>query len=208
MADLMTLPFTIRKATLQDARAIAKVHVQSWQETYRGHLADHVLDRLSVESRTIMWTDAINTARNTAKTTNVATNLIIGNVENGVSSQLFVAEIEGEIVAFASAGMLRHEDQDLDTSIETELYAIYCLNKFQGLGIGKALLEPIVEMFLDRGFHKMLVWVLTTNPSKHFYMHLGASYFSEKELVIANDSYQEQAYVWTSLESLRQYLRA
>lgn len=185
-SDIMTPK--IRKANLNDAEAIAKVHVQSWQETYRGHLADDLLDRLSVESRTIMWTDAMHTAQNNPNQ----------------HTQLHVAEINDEIVAFASAGLLRNEEQDLDESIEAELYAIYCLNKYQGLGIGKALLKPIVNEFVDVGFKKMLVWVLASNSSKHFYMHLGGSFCKSKEIEIGQNLYDEQAYVWESLEILQE----
>jgi len=161
----------IRPATLDDAEAIAKVHVQSWQETYRGHIADELLDRLSVESRTIMWTDAMNTVE--------------------ADKHLFVAEMASEadtstgsgtyseIVAFISGGKLRADELEETTNSTTELYAIYCLSKFQGLNIGKRLVKVLVDEFVAAGHDEMLVWVLTSNPSKHFYMHLGASYHSE-----------------------------
>ncbi len=178
----------IRKAILNDAEAIAKVHVQSWQETYRGHIADSLLDNLSLESRTLMWTDAMN------------------NVEQ--DKHLFVAELQNEIIAFISGGRLRNDDNSLDTSIETELYAIYCLNAYQGLNIGKLLVKQLIDAFVEVGYQKMLVWVLTSNPSKHFYMHLGAGFYTEKELTIGDASYQEQAYVWSSLQDLQMLLKA
>ena len=183
MSTTVLQSLKIRKATLNDAEAIAKVHVQSWQETYRGHIADSLLDNLSLESRTVMWTDAIN------------------NVED--DKHLFVAELHNEIVAFISGGPLRNDDGSLDTSIETELYALYCLNTYQGLKIGKRLVKQLIDAFVEVGHQKMLVWVLTTNPSKHFYMHLGAGFYTEKELTIGEASYQQQAYVWTSLQDLQ-----
>jgi hypothetical protein len=49
----------IRPATLADAAAIAKVHVEAWRETYRGLVPDSVLAGLSVERGVRAWTDML-----------------------------------------------------------------------------------------------------------------------------------------------------
>ena len=41
----------IREALPADARAIAEIHVRSWQAAYRGQLTDDYLDGLSVDDR-------------------------------------------------------------------------------------------------------------------------------------------------------------
>ncbi|WP_154657953.1 hypothetical protein [Fictibacillus gelatini] len=41
----------IRKARVEDARPIAKVHVESWRTTYKGMMEDDVLKQLSVDER-------------------------------------------------------------------------------------------------------------------------------------------------------------
>jgi GNAT superfamily N-acetyltransferase len=46
---------TIRTATIDDARAIAEVHVASWLAAYRGLVPDDVLDALSVDARAAQW---------------------------------------------------------------------------------------------------------------------------------------------------------
>ena len=45
----------IRPATVEDAPALAQVHVTSWRETYRGLVPDAYLDSLSVPERTERW---------------------------------------------------------------------------------------------------------------------------------------------------------
>jgi hypothetical protein len=45
----------VRKAKVEDAFAIASVHVRSWQVAYRGQMPDEFLDGLDVEKRTSMW---------------------------------------------------------------------------------------------------------------------------------------------------------
>lgn len=44
-----------RQATSQDAKRIAKVHVDSWRTTYQGIIPDSYLDSLSYEQRTALW---------------------------------------------------------------------------------------------------------------------------------------------------------
>jgi len=44
----------VRKAKVEDASAIAFVHVRSWQVAYRGHMPDEFLNGLDVETRTNM----------------------------------------------------------------------------------------------------------------------------------------------------------
>ena len=46
---------SVRKARLADARAIAEVHVASWQGAYRGMIPDALLDNLSVDRREVFW---------------------------------------------------------------------------------------------------------------------------------------------------------
>lgn len=46
---------TVRSATRDDAHAIARVHVRSWQVAYRGLLPDSILNGLSVEQRRTIW---------------------------------------------------------------------------------------------------------------------------------------------------------
>ena len=42
---------TVREAVPADARAIARVHVDSWRTTYRDIVPDSVLSQLSYEER-------------------------------------------------------------------------------------------------------------------------------------------------------------
>jgi hypothetical protein len=44
-----------RIATVDDAAAVAAVHVRSWQDAYRGIFPDAYLDGLSVERRSNVW---------------------------------------------------------------------------------------------------------------------------------------------------------
>lgn len=45
----------IVKANLHDAKEIARVHVDSWRETYEGIMPKEVLDKKSYEKRGALW---------------------------------------------------------------------------------------------------------------------------------------------------------
>src|SRR5687767_3602644 len=53
------LRMKIRPALPSDARAIADVHVRTWQSTYRGIVPDAYLDALSVDERGTLLRDSI-----------------------------------------------------------------------------------------------------------------------------------------------------
>jgi len=52
----------IRKADIEDAAAIAHVHVESWRTTYAGIVSDVFLASLNKEVRTQSWQEQILTA--------------------------------------------------------------------------------------------------------------------------------------------------
>jgi hypothetical protein len=56
----------IRKATADDAKGIARVHVDAWKSTYRGLVSDEYLDSLSYESREQMWAKVIDSNKQTS----------------------------------------------------------------------------------------------------------------------------------------------
>jgi hypothetical protein len=54
------MEFIVRPATVEDAPAIAAIHVRVWQYAYRGIVPDSFLDSLSSERRTDQWMAALS----------------------------------------------------------------------------------------------------------------------------------------------------
>ena len=83
----------------------------------------------------------------------------------------FVAETEnGDIVGFANAGPEREGDR----IYRGELYAIYILEEYQRIGLGRRLFSSVTRRLLADGFNSMLLWVLEDNrPAIRFYESLG-----------------------------------
>jgi L-amino acid N-acyltransferase YncA len=163
----------IRKATPADARGIAKVHVDSWRTTYKDMFPAEYLQSLSYESREELWNEVI---------------------PNG---HVFVVENDqGDIVGFSSGGRERTGNYP---GYEGELYAIYILQEYQGNGIGRKLVMPLIEVFKKEGIHSMIVLVLDENPSKYFYQSLGAIEIDQLNDTIAEKEVMELVYGWKSL---------
>ncbi|WP_453993725.1 N-acetyltransferase family protein [Bacillus nitroreducens] len=165
----------IRKAIRSDAPGIAKVHVDSWRTTYSGIVPDSYLQQLSYEPRVKMWEKGIPT----------------GNI--------FVAENnEGEIVGFSCGGKERSGDYK---NYDGELYAIYILKEYQGQGLGRKLVIPVVQQLLDKEIHSMLVLVLEENKACHFYEALGAKKLDSIEVEIGGLKLKEAVYGWDDLNT-------
>ena len=167
----------IRPATVDDAADIAHVHVSSWRTTYRGLMPDAVLAGLSVERRSEFWYQVIERAK---------------------KQFVFVVENEGRIIGFVNGG----PEQEADPHHTAELYALYLLREHQGHGYGWALFETTVKTFVERGHTAMLLWVLSSNPSRGFYEAVGGRYLKTKPLELGGVTLTEVAYGWDDLPSL------
>jgi L-amino acid N-acyltransferase YncA len=165
---------TIRKADIEDAAAIAHVHVESWKTTYAGIVSDVFLASLNKEVRTQSWQEQI-----------LAANISI-----------LVAEEETGIFGFAAGGKIREKLDDFDA----ELYAIYLLHERQKQGAGRTLCLTLASALQTSGFTSMIVWVLEQNPSVSFYERLGAVQVARKIINIGGADLQELAFGWPSLD--------
>jgi L-amino acid N-acyltransferase YncA len=167
---------TIRKADIEDAAAIAHVHVESWKTTYAGIVSDVFLASLNKEVRTQSWQEQILTA----------------------NISILVAEDETGIFGFAAGGKIREKLDDYDA----ELYAIYLLRERQKQGAGRTLCLTLSSALQTKGFTSMIVWVLEQNPSVSFYERLRAVQIAQKVINIGGADLQELAFGWPSLDRL------
>jgi GNAT superfamily N-acetyltransferase len=168
---------SIRVARLQDAAAIAHVHVQSWLETYEGIVPKEYLASLNESEWVPLWQDWLTG-----------------------DSTVLIAEIDGEgVVGFAGGGPIR---EALD-SYDSELYTLYLLRRVQGCGLGKALLSAVVEALVQKGYRSLIVWVLEQNPAVHFYKKAGAQYLVSKQIEIGGVQLSELALGWPQLGAIK-----
>lgn len=135
----------IRPAKTQDAMAVARVHVRSWQAAYRGLLPAEYLEGLKPEDRA---------ARYTFEDPDPAKPFTI------------VAEDDGPIAGFATTAPAR----DADADGCGELYALYVDPDCWGRGIGAELIKAARARLIDLGFKQATLWVMKGNArAERFY---------------------------------------
>jgi len=137
----------IRAARSEDAAAMARIHVESWRETYRGQMADAVLDDPGfIPRRERFWSAALTDQR-------------------FATHRCAVAELGGEMVGIAMAG----PPQDADAAWPTHLYVLYVLRAAHGAGAGAGLLAAVTDLT-----ETTALWVADPNPrAQAFYRKLG-----------------------------------
>ena len=138
-----------RPARVEDAAAIAGVHIRSWQAAYAHVFPPERLAELDVEQRRDAWERRLAAPDR--------------------PWSIFVAADEtGRVVAFASGGESRDGDR------EGEVYAVYAQPEAWGTGGGRAVLTALVGALREAGFAEVVLWVLEDNPrARRFYEREG-----------------------------------
>lgn len=165
----------IRKANSKDALGVAKVQVDSWKTTYKNIIPDEYLEKMTYENREKKWQDIIS------------------------NQSVFVAENNSEIIGFSNGGKERTGKYP---DYKGELYAIYILEEYQRKGIGKLLLEPVVESLKQENIFSMTVSVLEDNDSRLFYEYFGARKIDTVELEVAGKELNEVVYGWKDITAI------
>jgi ribosomal protein S18 acetylase RimI-like enzyme len=171
----------IRPAQIDDAGAIARVHVSSWRSTYHELLPADFLESLTEAGYTERWQRFIGEASNRVYV-----------VQDGDDSR--------DVVGFASGGRERAGE----TGYTGELYAIYIQEASQRRGHGRELVRAIVGGLRELGLEDMIVWVLRENqPARDFYERLGGVYVRAQPITIGSVTLEEVSYGWPRLDLVR-----
>jgi GNAT superfamily N-acetyltransferase len=167
----------IREATIEDIPGIARVHVDSWRTTYKGIVPQRIIDSFTYEQREALWRRYIP----------------------GNASFVYVADVGGEVVGFASGGPARQEEAPDHAG---QLYAIYLLQEHQGKGIGRRLFDAVVRELVRRGLYSMAIWVIAENPACGFYEAMGGSKVYERLEEADDKMLLEIGYGWDDIRNL------
>lgn len=129
---------SISPALSSDARAIADVHVRSWQNAYSHLLPSGYLDNLSVSEREAQWSEILAKGQ----------------------SPILVARVDGALVGWICFGRSR----DADASPETaEIMAFYALPSHWSRGVGRSLWLACLSALVESGFSRVTLWVIENN---------------------------------------------
>lgn len=150
----------IRTAKIEDAAAIAGIHIETWQHACAGLMPAEFLKSLSVAKRAEQWRKALK------KTTDGT----------------LVHESAGVVTGFASFGACL--DPDRANASDLELYAIYVRASDKRQGVGRRLAEKVEADCRERGAGSISLWVLEMNkPARAFYETMGYAHDGTSETV-------------------------
>jgi len=168
----------VRLATPADAGAISEVHRASWRSTYGGILPDAVISAHAGRRSEATWRRQL-----AARVPEAAT---------------WVADLEGDLVGFASVGPARHRLEGL----ECEIYALYVIQSAQRRGVGRALVCESARHFVRHGCFGFYLWVLKANRARMFYETLGGREIAMKTERLGLHAFAQVAYGWHDLTGL------
>jgi hypothetical protein len=128
----------VTSARLEDALALAQIHVASWQAAYVGLFPAEYLASLSVAERQERWQT-----------------ILVGS-----TTRTLVAWHEGQVVGFVSFGRCRDAGSP---ACRGEVWALYASPAAWSTGAGCALWEAARVQMLHAGFTEVSLWVLSGN---------------------------------------------
>jgi ribosomal protein S18 acetylase RimI-like enzyme len=174
----------VRPAGPADAEEIAEVQRQSWQAAYATLMSADSLARAQAAWGAEHW------RRSLERTASLGIPLVIE------------AERPG-IVGFAVGGPRRGSRDPRLQHFAAEIYLLYLLPAFQGMGLGARLMTAMARVLLARGMDSALVWALADNHrAVGFYQHLAGSIVMECRKPFFGESLNEIALGWRDLSSL------
>lgn len=173
----------IRRGRREDAAAIGRVHVETWQATYPGLLPDSMLAGMSDVRQSAWWSRLL--------------------ADRDQVRGVFVADDEDAgVVGFGSCGPVRDAPEGLDGTEKRvgEVYTLYVESDFQNRGLGRALLDGLFGQLQSEGFDTAVIWMLADNPTRFFYEGLGGERVGDRIDTMAGQDVEEVAYAWRDLD--------
>lgn len=171
----------IKELALEDIPDYVKVNTIAWQESYKGLIADSILDE------------------------------VLNNIDNSIQKQInkfdndkknnikkFILKVNDESVGMTGIGKATDEKYgDIG-----ELYSLYLLNKVKKKGYGKLLFYNDVKELINLGFNEMIVGCLINNPSNDFYKHMGGKLIDVVTNKVKGYDMKENIYYYENLKEL------
>ena len=130
--------YSVRPAVPRDAKAIAEIHVATWQAAYQGLIPDDVLKAMTYEKRLAYWKEAIEYS----------------------DPQLMVATDGDTVIGFV--GFDRSRDPGTKSSVG-EIWAMYVTPAHWRKGAGLVLWDGARDGLKEEGCTQVTLWVLLAN---------------------------------------------
>jgi ribosomal protein S18 acetylase RimI-like enzyme len=176
----------IRRANVNDAPAIAKVHVAVSREIYATLVPSRALSAFTVDIRMRQWHDMIVSS------------------DSDQYDAVYVADVdECGVVGFGCCSLQR-SPQLIAKGFNGEFQSIYLMASARRRGLGRALMAEMARHLVRENIRGASCWVLLENDlARHFYEALRGNVIDEKVIELDKDIIRtELAYGWPDLNVL------
>lgn len=168
---MKTITADIRFAEPDDAAALASIHATAWQGAYSGIIPFRSLGQMIRRRGQAWWEMAI-----------------------GRHAAILLVEFGGRPVGYATLGRNRTKA----IAAEGEIYEIYLLPEYQGLGLGRRLFAAARSLLAERGMRSLVVWALEENThALSFYDALGGVDVAEGNERFEGVTLRKVAFRWS-----------
>ena len=127
----------VRRAKLSDAAALCETFRESWRLAYRG-IIPHIHLETMIQRRGVAWWRTAIRAK----------------------ESILVLEVAGTMAGYASCGVARSRRDS-----RGEIYEIYLMPSYQGLGFGEHLFEACRHSLDEQNVRGLVVWALAENTT-------------------------------------------
>lgn len=169
---------SVRSARPEDAADLARIYIDSWQDTYAGIVPHALLSAMSLKAHATRWQSAIK-----------------------AGTTVLVAEEESlGPIGLCSLGAAR----DAALGFEAEIYTLYVDPAFLGRGAGRALLAGAFDVLKERGQRTCVIWAHARNNACFFYEAMGGRRVATRTTRLAGELTPEIGFGWRQLATRKQ----
>jgi len=166
----------IREVRIEDLEAVSTIQVRSWQTAYRGVIDDKYLDNMDIESKIEKRKKDFN------------------------QYGFIVAELNSEVVGFCRFDYYNTPKED---DVDCELNALYVKPEMKRNGIGKKLMQYVINEFKSLKKRRMILWCLKENLSgRAFYEAMGGKSSENKIMEFGGKEYEVISYLYDLQDEL------
>jgi ribosomal protein S18 acetylase RimI-like enzyme len=176
------LALSVRTARPEDAADLARIYIESWQDTYAGIFPHAVLAAMSHKSHAARWLTAIK------------------GTERSQGMVLVAQDAAHGVIGFASLGAAR----DKAIGFDGEVYTLYVDPAFLGQGAGRALLDGAFNLFKEKSLRSCIIWAHAKNNACFFYEALGGRRVATRTTRLMGELTPEIGFGWKRLATKRQ----
>jgi len=171
------LALNVRSARPEDAADLARIYIESWQDTYPGIISSSLLGAMSLKGHAQRWHNAIRAA------------------DRRGSAVLVAEDARHGAIGLCSLGPAR----DSGTGFDGEIYTLYVDPGFLGRGTGSALMAGAFEAFKLRNLRSCLIWAHARNNACYFYEAMGGRRVATRTTRLMGELTPEIGFGWTQL---------